>query len=190
MELKYNVTGSERKSLVGSISMILDAQTNYLGAPTFAYEVGGYYIDKNGTVSFDDLTDSDEIERLIEALCEKGFETETQEDTDGLCIELPLKDLSETAIENLRRLTDSKATLIKKALGADRLDIELTDDTIRFPWFDRIPEPEVINAAAHLIGKGAKACHRKGKGNRQRKIRFPLLSPAAGLHRSGVQRGA
>ncbi len=153
MELKYNVTGSERKSLVGSISTILGTPINYLGAPTFAYEVGAYHIDKNGTVSFDDLTDSDEIERLIEALREKGFEAEAQEVTDGLCIELPLKDLSETAVENLRRLTDSKAALIKKALGADRLDIELTDDTIRFPWFDRIPEPEVIGAAAHLIGK-------------------------------------
>lgn len=153
MELKYNVTGSERKSLVGAISTILCAPTNYLGAPTFAYEVGGYHIDKNGTISFDDLMNSDEIERLIEALCEKGFEAEVQEVTDGLCIELPLKDLSETAIENLRRLTDSKAALIKKALGADRLDIELTNDTIRFPWFDRLPEPKVINAAAHLIGK-------------------------------------
>lgn len=153
MELKYNVTGSERKSLVSAISTILDISTNYLGAPTFAYEIGGYHIDKNGTVSFADLTDSDETERLMEALCEKGFEAEVQEVTDGLCIELPLKDLSETAVENLRRLTDSKAALIKKALGADRLDIELTDDTIRFPWFDRIPEPEVINAAAHLIGK-------------------------------------
>jgi len=153
MELKYNVTGSERKSLVSAISTVLDTPTNYLGAPSFAYEVGGYHIDKNGTVSFDDLMDSDEIERLIEALCEKGFEAEAQEVTDGLCIELPLKDISETAVENLRRMTDSKAALIKKALGAERLDIELTDDTIRFPWFDRIPEPEVISAAAHLIGK-------------------------------------
>lgn len=153
MELKYNVTGSERKSLVGSISTILGAPTNYLGAPTFAYEVGGYHIDKNGTVSFDDLMNSDEIERLIETLCEKGFEAEVQKVTGGLCIELPLKDISETAVENLRRLTDSKASLIKKALAADRLDIEFTDDTIRFPWFDRILEPEVISAVAHLIGK-------------------------------------
>ncbi len=36
MELKYNVSGSERKSLVGAISTVLDAPTNYLGAPTFA----------------------------------------------------------------------------------------------------------------------------------------------------------
>lgn len=153
MTINYNVTGADRKRLVSAISEITNSPVSYKGAPTFAYEVGGYHIDKNGTVSFDGLTDSGEIERLIEALCEKGFKAEAQEVTDGLCIELPLKDLSETAVENLRKLTDSKAALIKKALGADRLDIELTDDTIRFPWFDRIPEPEVISAAAHLIGK-------------------------------------
>ena len=36
MELKYNVTGSARKSLVGAISTALDAPTNYLGAPTLS----------------------------------------------------------------------------------------------------------------------------------------------------------
>ena len=51
MELKYNLTGSERKSLVGAISTALGAPTKYLGAPTFAYEVGGYHIDKTGTLT-------------------------------------------------------------------------------------------------------------------------------------------
>lgn len=61
--------------------------------------------------------------------------------------------MTENALENLHRLVDSKAALIKKALGTDRLDIELTDETIRFPWFYATPEPEVVSAAAHLIGK-------------------------------------
>ena len=51
MRLSYNVTGSERKSLVAAISHELNAPTKYLGAPTFAYEVGGYHIDKTGTVT-------------------------------------------------------------------------------------------------------------------------------------------
>ena len=51
MKINYNVTGPERKSLVAAISQELNAQTNYLGAPTFAYEVGGYHIDKNGVVT-------------------------------------------------------------------------------------------------------------------------------------------
>ena len=48
MQINYNVTGTKRKSLVSAISQELNAPTKYLGAPTFAYEVGGYHIDKNG----------------------------------------------------------------------------------------------------------------------------------------------
>ena len=42
---------TDRKKLVGAISEILNTPTNYLGAPTFAYEIGNYTIDKNGLVT-------------------------------------------------------------------------------------------------------------------------------------------
>ena len=150
MEINYNVTGPDRKRLVQAIAKILECDAKYLGVPSCAYQVGNYTISKDGILSFDD---SSKGEQLIERLCEMGFEAEIEEVTDGLCIELPLKDTTEAAIDNLRRMVGSKATLIKKALGADNLDIEVTDERIRFPWFDRIPEPEVVNAAAHFIGK-------------------------------------
>jgi len=51
MEFKFNVTGQDRKRLVGAISELLNAPTKYLGAPTFAYEIGEYHIDKTGTVT-------------------------------------------------------------------------------------------------------------------------------------------
>ena len=54
MKINYNVTGAERKSLVGAISTELNAPAEYLGAPTFAYKVGGYHIDKTGLVTGDD----------------------------------------------------------------------------------------------------------------------------------------
>lgn len=57
MKINYNVTGPERKALVAAISQELNAPTNYLGAPTFAYEVGGYHIDKNGMVTGPDNLD-------------------------------------------------------------------------------------------------------------------------------------
>lgn len=153
MEINYNVTGPDRKRLVQAIAKILECDAKYLGVPSYAYQVDNFTISKDGILSFDDHTNSSKGEQLIERLCEMGFEAEIEEVTDGLCIELPLKDTTEAAIDNLRRMVDSKATLIKKALGADNLDIEVTDERIRFPWFDRIPEPEVVNAAAHFIGK-------------------------------------
>jgi hypothetical protein len=68
MKLSYNVTGQERKSLVGAISSALNAPTKYLGMPTAAYEVGGYTIDKVGTV-----TGSDD-EGLANTLRNAGFD--------------------------------------------------------------------------------------------------------------------
>ena len=152
MEINYNVTGPDRKRLVQAIAQILESDAKYLGVPSCAYQVDNFTISKDGILSFDDHTNRGEAEQLIERLCEMGFEAETPEVTDGLCIELPLKDTTEAAIDNLRRMVDSKATLIKKALGADSLEIEITEERIRFPWFDRIPEPEVISATAHFLG--------------------------------------
>ena len=54
MQINYNVTGKERKSLVNAISQELNASSKYLGAPTFAYEVAGYNIDKNGVLKGND----------------------------------------------------------------------------------------------------------------------------------------
>ena len=76
MEFKYNVTGSDRKRLVTAMAERLKCTAKYKGAPTFAYEVDYFTIDKNGIVSFDDRADSEEIEKLIERLHEQGFETE------------------------------------------------------------------------------------------------------------------
>ena len=152
MEIKYNVTGPDRKRLVQAIAQILESDAKYLGVPSCAYQVDNFTISKDGILSFDDQTNSSEAEQLIERLSEMGFEAEIEEVTDGLCIELPLKDTTDAAIDNLRRMVDSKATLIKKALGADSLEIEVTEERIRFPWFDRIPEPEVISATAHFLG--------------------------------------
>lgn len=152
MEIKYNVTGPDRKRLVQAIAQILKSDAKYLGVPSCAYQVDNFTISKDGILSFDDQTNSSEAEQLIERLSEMSFEAEIEEVTDGLCIELPLKDTTEAAIDNLRRMVDSKATLIKKALGAGSLEIEVTEERIRFPWFDRIPEPEVISATAHFLG--------------------------------------
>ncbi len=54
MKINYNVTGSSRKSLVNAISQELNAPAKYLGAPTFAYEIGAYRMDKNGLLEGED----------------------------------------------------------------------------------------------------------------------------------------
>ena len=51
MEFKFNVTGTQRKKLVMAISEILNTAPEYQGPPTYAYEVGGYRIDRAGTLT-------------------------------------------------------------------------------------------------------------------------------------------
>ena len=48
MRIHYNLSGAARKALVTAISEELNLPAHYQGAPTFAYEVGGYQIDKAG----------------------------------------------------------------------------------------------------------------------------------------------
>ena len=74
MKIRYNRIGSERKALVKAIEEITECTAQYLGAPTFAYQVDYFTIEKDGTLEFDDRADSEEIENLLEQLAERGFE--------------------------------------------------------------------------------------------------------------------
>ena len=58
----------------------------------------------------------------------------------GLTVELPRSSLSDEALANLRKIIDSKASLLKKAIGTDILEIIVTDDKIAFPWFPELNE--------------------------------------------------
>ena len=168
MEFKYNVTGAKRKQLVGRMAEILECAPKYLGAPTFSYEVDYFTIDKNGTVSFDDRADSEEIEMLVERLLEKGFEPEAveQEPTEpkaaenangaepgktALRIYLPDSLFTEEGFANLTRLIAAKGALIQKALGADELPLLREDGKVGFPWFEDGSDPDAVSAYTHFV---------------------------------------
>ena len=48
-------------------------------------------------------------------------------------------------------ISTAKESLIKKALGIDDLGIEVTEDTVSFPWFTEMPEPDEVKAYPHFI---------------------------------------
>jgi hypothetical protein len=149
MEFKFNVTGARRKELVMAISEILNTAPEYKGPPTFAYIVGEYAVNKVGTLSTNEINSGEELEQLLNELGQRGFQFEAP---DELVIEMPKEGFTEAAIANLERLVKSKETLIKKALGADNLSIEQTEDRLRFPWFSGSLAAEEVNAYARFIG--------------------------------------
>ena len=168
MEARFNVSGESRKALVKAIGEALGLEPVYKGAPSFAYVVGNITISKDGTLSCDDRTDEITIQNLLKKLLEFGFTYETDEAGTGemcdtLTIEMPLDGFTDSALENLERLIASKESLIKKAIGVDKLPIERTETTIRFPWFRFGIEPEELSAYSRFIGAlcaAAKEQHR------------------------------
>lgn len=119
MTIKYNRTGADRKPLIAAITAITGAEAKYLGAPSFAYQVDRYHIDRSGTVTFDDRADSEEVENLIERLASMGFEAEPVEREtdagteqpaahDGLTIQMPADSFTPEALNNLHSLIAAK----------------------------------------------------------------------------------
>ena len=162
MTIKYNRTGTDRKSLVDAIANITGAEAKYLGAPSFAYQVDYFTIDRNGTITFDDRADSEEIESLIERLASMGFEAEPVEREtstgaeppaahDGLTIQMPADSFTPEALNNLHSLIAAKGRLIRKALGVDLLPVQVEADAVSFPWLSGEATAEEVKAYTHLI---------------------------------------
>ena len=178
MEVKFNVTGQERKALVTAIAEITGAEARYKGLPSCAYEVDYFTIDRFGTLSFNDMADSEEIEGLLEKLEQKGLhfesaeydepqpeidceepledcppaygepENEPQGETVGLTVTMPL---AKVLVENLKNLLEAKGSLIKKALGISELPIEITEEQISFPWFSEGLDADTVKAYTDFI---------------------------------------
>lgn len=67
IEVAYNVTGIRRKELVVAVGDFIGAKPEYLRAPTYAFAVGSYNIDKEGTLT------GPENPALLENLKGQGF---------------------------------------------------------------------------------------------------------------------
>ena len=171
MRIEFHRTGAERKALVTAIGEILEVRPQYKGMPSAAYEIGYFTVTKEGTLEFDDRTDSEEVENLLEQLADRGIvaapaemaqawlnaraeelskasETEPQEANVGLTVEIPLDKVS---LGNLTKLLEAKGKLIRKALGISELSFEIMEDRVAFPWFEELPDSDAAKAYTHFI---------------------------------------
>ena len=178
MKANYNLTGTKRKELVNAIAEITGEKAQYMRMPTCAYEIGDITVDKDGGVS---CSDEEKMQMVMKALNEKGFtaeedaetkqpeqaettdqeaateqeptteeEKETAEDEQepALTISLPLASAN---VGILRNLISAKESLIKKALEITDTRINITDEKIEFPWFDRELTSEEVNAYTRFL---------------------------------------
>ncbi len=192
MTINYNVTGTERKRLADYISGFMGTDKKYLGAPTFAYQIGYLTVSKDGAVSFEDRGYNSDIDALMAELEGQGFHTEdtiAKADTAepeatsggdaaqpdeaetgtepeaapaeddaaqphgcGMTVTLPAASLPSEALVNLTSLLTAKGRLIRKALGVEALPVEVSPDTVSFPWFEgRDLDADEVKTYTHLI---------------------------------------
>jgi hypothetical protein len=129
------------------------------------------------------------------------------ETPDTITIELPFTSCGDMARwkENLAALLQSKATLIKKALGEDgmgSLPIEFTDSTVKFEWLRFGTDSDVVTAwsaflaAAVKFSKTAKRVTAKDGAVENEKFHFRAFLVRIGMnditnkvHRKTLLRG-
>lgn len=179
METRYNVTGEKRKEMVEVISGVVGMRAVYMRMPTCAYAISNITVSRDGTLAWDERTDSRTIEKVKEALAAAGFTAEetaetaqeggTAEETAepennadgpetapqgadlGLTVAMPRESFTDAALENLRKLVDAKGSLIRKALAVDSLPIETDGEKVSFPWFAEGQDSESVKAYTHFI---------------------------------------
>ena len=67
MVASYHVTGDKRKALVNNIAAWLKTEPTYMKAPTYAYRIGEYTVDREGTLT-GPMNDN-----LVEFLASQGY---------------------------------------------------------------------------------------------------------------------
>ena len=178
ISLNFNVAGDERKKLVKAVGAYKQVTPEYLGVPSFAFRIDEMIIDKDGILIIEGGMEPEKLQEFLKYLEEKGFHTtvaaaqiEPTEDTAEpaaqaeyemepedtpteeptlLTIEVPRDGFTEESIINLQKIIDSKASLLRKALGTDDLSVQISEDRIAFSWF-HIEDPANTSAYAHLV---------------------------------------
>lgn len=115
-----------RKELVHKLAEHLEVAPAYLGAPSFAYQVGDYTVDRHSNI-LDTQGQEVELEELLANMVEEDYmEVEATQETASeteepvaLEIELPLEGHQGKSLRNLIHTIYSKQLLIKKALGLE-----------------------------------------------------------------------
>jgi len=179
MKVKFILPKEGRKSLVAAIGEIIGWAPVYKGAPSFAFVVNNYKIERDSTLVCDERVGPEDLRNLLADLTERGFVFEG--DIDGitpvateqsstasnglrkieassvengecrLSINVPLIGFSASSLDNLAKLITAKAWILRKMTGTEELSIERDEKYLRFPWFRQDASAAEIDAYLRLI---------------------------------------
>ena len=130
MEIKFNIDKSERKNLAKKIGEISGNTVQYLGAPTFSYQIGNLILNKDSVLIAGTVD-----EKFLAELANAGFSCENSVVSDKLTVQMPIDSISERTLNRIRRIIENKGELFKSAFKTDSLEFQVTEKTVDFPWF-------------------------------------------------------
>ena len=124
MNINFRVTGKERKALVEALSEITFSEAAYAGAPTFAYRVGDYTVDKNGVIFYPPALAQEAVALVVEKLKERGFTPEGEAQADLPEEDAPAEIPAETpdVAPEAAASAQPEAEAMEAAEGAERPD--------------------------------------------------------------------
>ena len=74
-----------------------------------------------------------------------------EKESDVLAISIPRNGLDDVALANLKALIKAKESLLRKALGTEKLELLIDDERISFNWFIFTGNPIESKAYTHLV---------------------------------------
>ena len=153
----YALRGKERQKLAQEVSEALKTFPRYQGTPSYAYEIGGCILDREGTLHIGDQLDAEAVKNLLSHLSERGYSGQSRETAAGesndLVVTVPKAALTEKGTENLLRLVLSKGDLIGRALGRKLTLPIIGKEKISFPWFPPSADPDEACAYTQFVEK-------------------------------------
>lgn len=153
--MKINLQNKKRKELADHIGEVLGVIPHYLGVPTCNYQIGDCILECDGTLIIPSNIDST---ALLNHLNEHGWESE---ETDCLTISIPRDTLPDEKIAVLEQIIAGKAELLKKAIRTDTFAIQVSKDSISFPWFPLTQDSDEVRAYTELITKLCEMANRQ-----------------------------
>lgn len=127
MEIKFNIEKSQRKALAQKIAEISGNTVQYLGVPTFSYQIGNFMLNKDSVLTAEAVD-----EKILAELANTGFHYEVNAEPDKLTVQMSLDSLSERTLNRVRRIIENKGELFKSAFKTDSLEFQVTEKTVDF----------------------------------------------------------
>lgn len=153
MDIKFELQPKQRPKLAEEIATVLHTVPCYQKAPSLAYKIGDFTLEKDGTLRIPDSVDRETVNSLLEHLKEKGFTGEAEQTEDRLTVSIPKELFTPGALENLAKLVENKGGLMARAFQADEIHLTVTEDAVSFQWFPFDANPDETAAYTEFVEK-------------------------------------